>query len=96
MDEVRKIKSDPSRILHQRLSAIISQGKTRKILPETLMGYIWPDKAEGSTLRMRRVALRRSLTEIVATGAWEIDSGYIIKRKGEFKKMLKPKKKKTV
>jgi hypothetical protein len=90
MDEVRKLQSGPARILHQRLSAIISQGQSKKLLPDTLIGYIWPDPAEGSTLRMRRLALKKALTEIAATGAWDIKEGYQITRKGDFKK-LKPK-----
>jgi hypothetical protein len=93
MAEVRKLNSGPARILHQRLSAMISQGQTKKILPDTLLAYIWPDSAEGSTLRMRRLALRKAIDEIVATDAWEIKDGYQISRKGDFKKKLKPKKK---
>lgn len=88
MAEVRKLKSGPARILHQRLSAMISQGQTKKILPETLLTYIWPDSAEGSTLRMRRLALRKAITEIVTTDAWDIKEGYQITRKGDFKKKV--------
>jgi hypothetical protein len=95
MDEVRKIKSDPARILHQRLSAIISQGQSKKILPETLMSYIWPDPIEGSAKRRRMMTLRKALNEIVATGAWDIQEGYQITRKGDFKKKLKTKIKKA-
>lgn len=85
MEEVRKLKSDPARILHQRLSALISQGETRKILPDTLVSYIWPDPAEGSTLRWRKMTLRKALCELVATEAWEVSGEYQIKRKGDFK-----------
>ena len=88
MDEVRALKSDPSRILHQRLSAIISAGETRKILPETLVSYIWPNPVEGSAKRRRIMLLRKALTEIAATGAWSIKEGYQITRKGEFKKKV--------
>jgi hypothetical protein len=95
MDEVRKIKSGPARILHQRLCSIISQGQSKKILPETLISYIWPDPVTGSTLRTRRQILRKALTEIVATGAWDIQEGYQITRKGDFKKKLKAKIKKS-
>jgi hypothetical protein len=94
MDEVRKLKSDPARILHQRLSAIISPGEMRKILPDTLISYIWPDPTTGSTLRTRRQVLRKALAEIAATGAWEVSVGYQIKRKGELKKKAKPKREK--
>lgn len=98
MDDVRKLKSDPARILHQRLCAIISAGNTRKILSETLISYIWPDPATGSTLRMRRLVLKKALAEIAATGSWNIKDGYQITRKGEFKKKIakKPRVKKSV
>jgi len=94
MDEVRKLKGDPARILHQRLCSIISQGQTKKILPETLMSYIWPDPITGSAKRRRMMTLRKALSEIAATGAWSIKEGYQITRKGDFKKKLKPKSKK--
>ena len=86
MDEVRKLKGGPARILHQRLCAIISQGQRRKILPDTLISYIWPDPIEGAAKRKRLMTLRKALAEIVATGAWEVEPGYFIKRKGDFPK----------
>lgn len=81
MEEVRQIKSDPARILHQRLSAIIAPGQSKKIFPETLIPYIWPDSVTGSTLRTRRQVLKKALVEIAATGAWDIKDGYHITRK---------------
>jgi hypothetical protein len=96
MEEVRKLKSGPARILHQRLCAIISQGQSRKILPETLLSYIWPDPIEGSAKRRRMMTLRKAIAEIVATEAWEIKEGYQISRKGDFRKKLKPKKKSDI
>jgi hypothetical protein len=88
MEEIRKLNTGPARILHQRLCAIISQGETRKILPETLVSYIWPEPAVGSTLRMRRQKLKKALTEIADTGSWSIKEGYQITRVGEFKKKV--------
>lgn len=98
MDEVRKLKSDPARILHQRLCAIISAGNTRKILPDTLISYIWPNEANASTQRWRKMTLKKALAEIAATGSWNIKDGYQITRKGEFKKKIakKPRVKKSV
>ncbi len=58
------------------------------------MAYIWPDYVTGSTLRMRRQALKKALAEIAATGAWDIAEGYQISRKGEVKKKPNPKKNK--
>jgi hypothetical protein len=95
MEEIRKLKIGPARLLHQRLSAIISQGQSKKILPETLMSYIWPDPVDGSAKRRRMMTLRKALAEIVATGAWDIQEGYQITRKGDFKKKLKAKIKKA-
>ena len=95
MDEVRALKGAHSRILHQRLSAIIAQGETKKILPDRLVSYIWPDPAKGSTHRMRLKTLRKSLQEIVKTGAWQIEPGYLIKRKGFPKQHRRIKKKKV-
>ena len=43
MAEVRLLKSDPARLIHQRLSAWIDPGKSGKIEIDTLCGYIWPD-----------------------------------------------------
>ena len=86
MDEVRHLKSGPARILHQRLSAIISPGQSKKILPETLISYIWPDTAEGSTMRTRKQMLKKFLTEIVSTKFWQVSDDFKISRKGEFKK----------
>lgn len=92
MGEVRKLKSDPARILHQRLSAIIAPGQTKKILQDTLLSYIWPEPVKGSTLRMRRQILRKCLSEITATGSWEVKEGYQITRMSEFKRKPKSKK----
>jgi hypothetical protein len=70
MREVRALSSDAARILHQRLSAIVSPGKQRPFNLATLISYVWPLPATGSTLRMRRSTLRAAISEIEKTGGW--------------------------
>ena len=71
MREVRADLSDPTRILHQRLCAVVDPGKQRKISLDVLIGYIWNDPVTGATLRQRRVTIRASFAELQATGGWE-------------------------
>ena len=78
MGEVRQIKSDATRIIHQRLCAWIDPGKTRSVKIDTLIGYCYPG-ADGnylraekdSTERMRRVAVRKAMAELSTLG-WEV------------------------
>jgi hypothetical protein len=70
MREVRALKTDAARILHQRLCAVVDAGKQRTLRMETLIGYVWPMAAEGSTQRMRRFAIRAAIRELVATNGW--------------------------
>jgi Replication protein C (RepC) len=72
MNEVRKLQSDPARLLHQRLCATVDPGKQQHFYLDTLTEYIWPDPAEGSKLRERRSTARKALSEIQATGGWEV------------------------
>jgi Replication protein C (RepC) len=83
MDEVRKLKSSYTRILHQRLSAIVPPGGHRFFKPETLASYIWPDPASDSTQRKRMPSLKKALAEIASTGGWKIEGSYSIKRIGK-------------
>ena len=70
--EVRGLKSDPARLIHQRLCGWIDQGKTKQVGIETLVSYVWPDHADGSTHRMRLTRVRKSLEEIKAIG-WTVE-----------------------
>ncbi len=72
MREVRALKLDTARLLHQRLCAVVDPGKARPLKIETMMGYVWPLPAEGSALRMRRQAIRAAISEINATDGWLI------------------------
>ncbi len=73
MDEARALKTDPARLLHNRLSAVVDVGKSRVFSLDTLMSYVWPEPATGSTMRMRRKAIREALNNISATPNWAID-----------------------
>jgi hypothetical protein len=71
MDEVRAISADPTRLIHQRLCGWIDPGKSGRVEIDTLCGYVWSDKAEGSTMRMRKKAIRDAINELSALG-WKI------------------------
>ena len=64
MDEVRALKADPTRLIHQRLCGWINAGKSGKTTIETLSGYAWPGDASPSAMRQRRVSVRKSLSEL--------------------------------
>ena len=72
MNEIRALKSDPARLMHQRLCGWIDQGKSGNTEIETLCGYVWPDPAKTpSTERWRRHEVKKAITELSAIG-WEI------------------------
>jgi hypothetical protein len=67
--EVRRLRSAPARLIHQRLCAWIDHGRSGKATGNTLAGYLWPtDPATGSALRMRRQVVRKALVEIQGLG----------------------------
>lgn len=73
MDEVRALKSDPGRLIHQRLCGWIDQGKSGRVELTTLCGYVWPDEAAaGSAMRMRRSTVRKALIELAGVG-WGVN-----------------------
>lgn len=81
MAEVRALKSDPARLLHQRLSAILPPRATKphRFELDTLCGYVWPDPANAEAIKKRRQSARKALQELVAVG-WNVDE-YV---KGKF------------
>jgi hypothetical protein len=85
MREVRALSSDAARLLHQRLSAVVNPGGQQNFLVDTLVSYIWPEITTGSTLRWRRLTLRKALAELEATGGWlptqSADGCYVIHRR---------------
>lgn len=71
MDEVRALKSETARLLHQRLCGWIDPNRSGKVAVDTLCSYAWPDKASAATMRKRRQRVREALLEIKALG-WTV------------------------
>lgn len=64
LKEVRALRTDPARLIHQRLCGWIDAGKSGKVTIETLSGYVWVGEASPSAVRQRRVSIRKSLSEL--------------------------------
>jgi hypothetical protein len=62
--EVRMLKTDPARLMHQRLCGWIDPGKPREVKLDTLCGYVWPDDANPEAIKKRRQTVRRALREL--------------------------------
>lgn len=71
LDEVRALKTDPARLIHQRLCGWIDIGKSGKATIETLSGYVWLDEANTNALKQRRLSVRKALAELDSLG-WSI------------------------
>jgi Replication protein C (RepC) len=71
MGEVRALKTDPARLMHQRLCGWIDPGKLGRIGLDTICGYVWPDVAQAEAMKKRRQSVRKALAELVAVG-WTI------------------------
>lgn len=71
MGEVRKLETDPARLMHQRLCGWIDPGKSGKVEIDKLCGYVWPDVANDEAMKKRRQAARKALAELVAVG-WTV------------------------
>ncbi|MCL6484587.1 MAG: replication protein C [Janthinobacterium lividum] len=71
MAEVRKLQTDPARLMHQRLCGWIDPSKSGKAELHTLCGYVWPDEANAETMKKRRQSARKALAELVAVG-WSV------------------------
>ena len=72
MDEVRAIKSETARLIHQRLCGWIDPGASGKASIETLCGYAWPNDASDSTMRKRRQRIRDAIRDLEQIG-WKFD-----------------------
>lgn len=64
LDEIRSLKSDAARLIHQRLCGWVDPGKTRSVELDTLCSYIWPEPASNSSMRKRRQRARECLPEL--------------------------------
>lgn len=73
MAEVRKLKTDPARLIHQRLCGWIDPGKSGRVELGTLRSYVWPDEATNpNTVKKRCQTARKALAELVPVG-WKLD-----------------------
>ncbi|CAI8858712.1 replication protein C, IncQ-type [Methylocaldum szegediense] len=72
MGEVRALRTDAARLIHQRLCAWIDPGKWGRVETDTLCGYVWPTEA-GSTaaVKKRRHTARLALSELAGLG-WRL------------------------
>lgn len=66
--EVRRLRSDPARLIHQRLCGWIDPGKSGTAQLDTLCGYVWPDDANGEAMKKRRQVARKALKELADIG----------------------------
>ena len=71
MAEVRALRTDPARLIHQRLCGWIDPGKTGRVELITLCGYVWTDEANAEAVKKRRQTARKALTELSAVG-WTV------------------------
>lgn len=72
MDEVRHIKSDVTRLIHQRLCGWIWPGKKAKVELDTLCSYAWPEQAKPDTQRKRKQYAKNAVMELTALG-WAVE-----------------------
>lgn len=72
MDEVRALKTDAARLIHQRLCAWINPGASSKIERNKLISYVWPYPASPAAQRKRRVIIKRAIKELGTLPAWKI------------------------
>lgn len=72
MNEVRKLRSDPARLIHQRLCGWIDPGRMGRVALDTLCSYVWPDgTTNANTRKTRRKSARRALRELEGLG-WKV------------------------
>lgn len=72
LDERRALQSDPARILHSRLSAIIRPSAHWKFSLDALAVMVWGDKAKPAALRLHRHRIRKTILEIQKLPGWSI------------------------
>ena len=67
MAEIRAIKLDSTRLLHQRLCGWINPGDAGLVTLNTLCAYVWPDEVTNpNTVKYRRRIVRKALAELLA------------------------------
>lgn len=75
MEEVRALRNDVARVLHQRLSALIFPGERRRFSMKTLVGYSYVEdpKLTLRALSKRRAAVIKAMQELQRVG-WAISA----------------------
>lgn len=71
LEEVRALKSDVARLVHQRLCAWIDPGKSAKVRIDTLCRYVWPNNFEKNRHK-KRAKIIRALRELCEIG-WAVE-----------------------
>ncbi|MDR2749685.1 MAG: replication protein C [Clostridiales bacterium] len=72
MDEVRALKSDPARLIHQRLCAWIDPGKSGSIGMTKLCEYAWPEDAKTKSAQRKREQRSREALDELKPLKWKI------------------------
>lgn len=72
MEEVRAIKSETTRLLHQRLCAWVNGGSARKVQLMTLCGYLFSTEGNPAAVRKRLARVRQALNELKTLG-WQVN-----------------------
>lgn len=68
LKEVRALRTDPARLIHQRLCGWIDAGKSGKTTIETLCSYVWIDEANFEAMKKRKQTARKAMKEMVDLG----------------------------
>jgi hypothetical protein len=68
MAEVRALRSDAARLIHQRLCGWVDLGRSGRIGIDTLCSYVWPVECSDNTMRSRRMKVRKALAELDEIG----------------------------
>jgi len=84
LHEIRRLKTEAGRLIHQRLCAIQNQGTDRNWKADTLATYIWPEhKTAGPAAKRQHLTrLRQAVGDLRGAGwaAAAIPGGYTITR----------------
>ena len=83
MAEARALKTNPARLMHQRLCGWIDPGKSGRAELNTLCSYIWPTQINDNAMKWRRRIARKALDELEAVG-WTVNE--YAKNKWEIKR----------
>ncbi|WP_418139576.1 replication protein C, IncQ-type [Oceanimonas smirnovii] len=68
MDEVREIKNDVTRLIHQWMCGWMDIGKKNKVSLDTVINIIYPDSGLPSTMGKRRSRVRSAVYELAEIG----------------------------